>query len=70
MSSKLVKNGSIGLVETDEVYIELVIARSGVKLKSPLPPSEVCKLLQNVATDVMFNSLVKVDPSSIIKVEV
>jgi hypothetical protein len=68
MSNKLVKNG-MGLVEVDEVFVELVIARSGVKLKSPLPPSEVCKLLQNVATDVMFNSLVKVDPSSIIKVE-
>jgi hypothetical protein len=64
MSSKLVKNGmaEAGLVAmTDELYLELVITRSGVKLKSPLAPAEICKLLQNVSIDLMFNSLVKVE---------
>lgn len=60
MSNRLVKNG-MRLVVPDEVFIELVISQEGVKLKSPLPPSEVCKLLQNVAIDVMFNSLQKVE---------
>jgi hypothetical protein len=59
-----VKNGmaELGLVTpNDEVYVELVVSRSGVKLKSPLPPAEVCKLLQNVAIDVMFQALAKAE---------
>lgn len=60
MSNRLVKNG-MGLVLPDEVFLELKISREGVKLKSPLPPAEVCKLLQNVAVDIMFNSLVHVE---------
>lgn len=60
MSNRLVKNG-MGLAVPDEVSTELVISREGVKSKFPLPPSEVCKLLQNVAIDVMFNSLQKVE---------
>lgn len=65
MSSKLVKNGHMGLVVPDEVYLELVITREGVKLKSPLPPSEVCKLLHNISVDLMFNSFVKVEQPKI-----
>lgn len=62
MSNKLVKNGHEGLIAVpDELYLELVITRSGVKLKSPLAPVEVCKLLQNVSLDLMFSSLVKVE---------
>lgn len=67
MSNRLVKNG-MGLVEpvvTEEPFLELVITRAGVKLKSPLPPAEVCKLLHNIAIDVMFNSFEKVEASRI-----
>ena len=60
MGNRLVKNG-MGLVVPDEVFLELKISREGVKLQSPLPPAEVCKLLQNVAVDIMFNSLVRVE---------
>jgi len=62
MSSRLIKNG-MGLVQPveDEVYVELVIARSGVKLKSSLPPAEVYKLLNNLSTDIMFNSFQPVE---------
>jgi len=57
MSNRLIKNG-MGLVESveDEVYVELVISKSGVKLRSPLPPAEVCKLLNNISIDLMFKS--------------
>lgn len=64
MSSRLVKNG-MGLVVTEEIFLELKVTREGVKLQSPLPPQEVCKLLQNIAIDVMFNSFVKAEPSKI-----
>lgn len=60
MSNRLVKNG-LGLVVPNETFLELEVTREGVKLKSPLPPQEVCKLLQNIAIDLMFNSLVKVE---------
>lgn len=64
MSNRLVKNGS-GLVVPNESFLELVVTREGVKLKSPLPPQEVCKLLQNITIDLMFNSLVKVEAPKI-----
>ena len=65
--SRLVKNG-MGLVEpvtNDEPFLELVITRKGVQLKSPLPPAEVCKLLQSIAIDVMFNSFEKAEVARI-----
>jgi hypothetical protein len=67
MSNRLVKNG-MGLVASveDEVYIELVVSRSGVKLKSPLPPAEVCKLLNNISVDIMFNSF---QPAEVPKIQ-
>jgi hypothetical protein len=56
MSNKLVKNGMGLVLPNDDVpMLELVITRSGVQLKSPLPPSEVCKLLNNISIDLMFN---------------
>jgi hypothetical protein len=64
MSNRLVKNG-MGLVVPDEAFLELVVSREGVKLKSPLPPQEVCKLLQNISIDLMFNSFVRVEPPKI-----
>ncbi len=62
MSNRLVKNG-MGLVlpNGSDVLLELVITREGVQLKSPLPPSEVCKLLQNISVDLMFNSFQPVE---------
>jgi hypothetical protein len=60
MSNRLVKNG-IALMEENQPFLELSVSRAGVKLKSPLPPNEVCKLLQSIATDVMFNSFVRVE---------
>jgi hypothetical protein len=66
MSSKLVKNGNgIGLAVPEEVFLELKVTREGVRLQSPLPPQEVCKLLQSIAIDLIFNSFVKVEPSKI-----
>ena len=63
---KLVKNGNGVIVPDDSVPIlELVIRQSGVQLKSPLPPNDVCKLLQNVALDVMFAALKKEETSKI-----
>lgn len=64
--SKLIKNG-MGLVAPveDEIYVELVIAKSGVRLQSPLPPSEVCKLLNNISVDLMFKSFQPVEVSKI-----
>jgi len=64
MSNRLVKNGA-GLVVQDEVFLQLTVSREGVKLQSPLPPQEVCKLLQNIAIDLMYNSFVRVEPSKI-----
>ena len=64
MSNRLVKNG-MGLVVSDEVFLDLKITREGVKLQSPLPPQEVCKLLQNIAIDLMYNSFVKLEPPKI-----
>jgi hypothetical protein len=55
---KLVKNGNGIIVPDDsEPLLELVVKRTGVQLKSPLPPNEVCKLLNNIATDVMFTTI-------------
>lgn len=53
MSSRLVKNGN-GVVVPEEVFLELVVTRAGVQLKSPLPPGEVCKLLSNISIDLMY----------------
>lgn len=64
MSNRLVKNGS-GLVVPNEVFLELVISREGVKLTSPLPPQEVCNLLQSTAISVMFNSFARVEPPKV-----
>lgn len=64
MSSKLIKNG-MGLVVPDEVYLELVVSREGVKLKSPLPPNEVCKLLHNITVDLMFANFQQAEASKI-----
>lgn len=66
MSDRLIKNG-MGLISSveDEVYVELIIAKSGVKLKSPFPPSEVCKLLHNISVDLMFKSFQPVEVSKI-----
>ncbi len=72
MSNRLVKNG-MGMVKdsglvlpgANDTLLELVVTRAGVTLKSPLPPIEVCKLLQNISTDLMFNSFQPVDPSKI-----
>jgi hypothetical protein len=64
---RVVKNGMgiVGPVVEEEPFLELVVARTGVKLKSPLPPAEVCKLLQNIAVDILFNSFQKVEASRI-----
>ena len=64
MSNRLVKNGS-GLIVQNEVFLELKVTREGVQLQSPLPPQEVCKLLQNIAIDLMYNSFVKLEPPKI-----
>jgi len=67
MSNRLVKNGS-GLVVpgADDVMLELVITRGGVKLKSPLPPADVCKLLHNLTIDLMFTHF---QPAEVPKIE-
>jgi len=53
---KLVKNGNGVIVPGDDtVLLELVIRQSGVQLKSPLHPNDVCKLLQNLSVDLMFS---------------
>lgn len=66
MSNRLVKNG-MGLIDpvVEEVYIELVVSNKGVKLKSPLPPGEVCKLLHNISIDLLYSSFVKLEPPMI-----
>lgn len=65
MSNRLVKNG-MRMVAQESVFLKLTVSQAeGVKLESPLPPQEVCKLLQSIAVDVMFNSLVRVEPSKI-----
>lgn len=53
MSNRLVKNGN-GVLVPEEIYLELVISKAGIQLKSPLPPSEVCKLLSNLSIDLMY----------------
>ena len=67
MSNRLVKNG-MGLVSSvvDDVMLSLVVTRGGVQLKSPLPPADVCKLLNNIATDVMFANF---QPKEVSKIE-
>lgn len=66
MSNRLVKNGS-GLVVAgaDDVMLNLVVTRGGVQLKSPLPPADVCKLLNNIAIDVMFANFQQKEVSKI-----
>lgn len=77
MSNRLVKNG-MGLVrdnqsglvlpDNDEVLVKLTITKSGVQLEAPkVPPHEVCKMLNNIATDVMFSALGKSEQSSIVQ---
>lgn len=62
---KLVKNGSDLVMPNDEVLIELVVTRSGTQLKSPLPPNEVCKVLFNLITELLFSSFQKAEVSKI-----
>ena len=63
---KLVKNGNGVLVPDDSVpLLELVVRQSGVQLKSPLPPNEVCKLLQNISVEVMFAAFKQAEASKI-----
>jgi len=68
MSNRLVKNG-MGLIDPaiEEVYVELVISNKGIKLKSPLPPAEVCKLLSNLSIDLMFQHF---QPKEVSKIEI
>jgi hypothetical protein len=67
---RLVKNGMDGgLVSEEQPLIELIVRRTGVQLKSPLQPNEVCKMLQAIATDLMFNSFVRVEPPLVQPVE-
>jgi hypothetical protein len=64
---KLVKNGNGVIVPEDEVpMLELVITRAGIQLKSPLPPSDVCKLLSNLSVDLMFQHF---QPKEISRIE-
>lgn len=64
MSNRLVKNG-MGLVKNDsglvvpgdnDALLELTVTRVGMQLKSPLPPNEVCKILQSLIIDLMYQS--------------
>ena len=60
MSSKLVKLGSPGLVDTsDHEVLKLVIMKSGAtSLYAPhIPPKDIAKLLMNLSLDIMFNSI-------------
>ena len=63
---KLVKNGNGVIVPGDDtILLELVIRQSGAQLKSPLHPNDVCKLLHNIATDIMFTSFKPAEVSEI-----
>lgn len=76
MSNRLVKNG-MGLVRDNDsglilpegdVILELTISKSGVQLKAPnVPPNEVCKMLNGIATDVMFSALYNRENPDIVK---
>ena len=64
---KLMKNGNGVIVPGDDtILLELVIRQTGTQLKSPLPPNDVCKLLHNIATDVMFAAF---KPAEVSKIE-
>ena len=75
MSNRLVKNG-MGLVKensglvlpgSEDVLVELIVTRAGVQLKAPnVPPNEVCKILNSIATDIMFNSF---QPAEVKKIQ-
>lgn len=70
MGNRFVKNGNgnkSGLVlpNNGDVLLEVVITRAGTQLKSPLPPNEVCKLLQNLCTDLMYQSFQPVEQSKL-----
>mgnify|MGYP003547835893 CR=1 FL=1 len=63
MSNRLVKNGmgsvkDSGLVlpGDNDTLLEIVVTKAGVRLKSPLPPNEVCKLLNSISIDLMYQS--------------
>jgi hypothetical protein len=64
---KLVKNGSAIEVPGDEPIIELVIMRSGqMRIHAPMVhPRDVCKFLNNVATDLMFANFQPAEVSKI-----
>ena len=59
MSSKIYKGGGSIAVPGDEVIVlQVQVSQSGnIKLSSPLSPNEVIKILNNLATDVMFNAV-------------
>lgn len=59
---KLVKNGNGLVLPVDnDILLELVITKAGIQLKSPLPPNEVCKILNNISTDLMYQSFQPVE---------
>lgn len=60
MSNKLYKgNGGNIAVPGDEVIVlKVQVSQSGkIELVSPLQPNEVVKILNNLATDVMFTGM-------------
>ncbi len=66
MNGRLVKNGTgLSLPGDNDTLLELVVTRSGMQLKSPLPPNEVCKMLQSLCVDLMYQSFQPAEASKI-----
>ena len=60
MSSKLYKGngGSIAVPGDEVIVLQVQVSQSGkIQLTSPLPPNEVIKILNNLATDILFNTV-------------
>jgi hypothetical protein len=73
MSNRSVKNG-MGLIKDsgivlpgdNDLLLEVVVTKAGVRLKSPLPPNEVCKLLYSIGVDLMYQSF---QPAEVPKIQ-
>ena len=60
MSSKLYKGngGSIAVPGDEIIVLHVQVSQSGkIQLNSPLPPNEVIKILNNLATDILFTAV-------------
>lgn len=60
MSSKLYKgnSGEIVVPGDEVIVLQVQVTQSGkIQLNSPLPPNEVIKILNNLATDILYTSI-------------